>query len=463
MNAADGPSQPKTPWLLSNKDFKQLTNVDHIDEWLLFIFWDNGITSPNDSYIKLHLARFQYTNLDCSFCGALDKHYVLNTGQWKCKKCFRTFSLTSGTYIENTKLGCHMWWRFSFLIGEKKVTNSSTIAHDLGLTQKTTWGMIETLRRARKETSDKKFLNGQEALSFNNIHEVIDVLLKSRTKSTPKTDLLKQIYGCVVNHKEIPFKEISYFPLTSQSAWKKIHLQFKYKDVFMDIVKMTRIKIFRGDGAIGEERYVLCSPEYQKPTHIKNMFNALVLDKKSNLKTSTLESGEVTQTDEKEDVLEIPIEPDSEIVSEPPIFPVEEEVPDSDSLPEVKTEPVPPILSPLTKKECTKKECRKIKPISEFYKIQNSDKYVAWCKECISTHTKQSRLRERTEKAKTPSPSPKYTIKTKDKIDNSLKPEKIAKTKKGMSPKKIAKEISKKELLDNFNRNKIFNFLNLKP
>lgn len=169
-------------WLISNADLQLITN-DYEWDWVLAKFIDNGITSPEDAYWKLRTSRFEYTNPDCPFCEVIDKHYELNSECWKCKSCLKKFTITSGTYIENSKLDYYHWWRFAYLMGELKITNGGVIANDLELTHKTVWGMIETVRVSRKQTSDKKFVNGNEVLVFKNIYEVIDLLIKRKPKS----------------------------------------------------------------------------------------------------------------------------------------------------------------------------------------------------------------------------------------------------------------------------------------
>ena len=43
----------------------------------------------------------------CPDCGVLDAHYNIRTRrQWRCRHCFRTFSVTSGTPFADHKVGC---------------------------------------------------------------------------------------------------------------------------------------------------------------------------------------------------------------------------------------------------------------------------------------------------------------------------------------------------------------------
>lgn len=166
-------------WLITNAELREISN-DYEWDWVLHKFLDNGITTIEDAFEKIKYTRFEYTNPDCPHCGATDKHYELNSELWKCKKCLKKFTITSGTYIENTKLEYYHIWRFCYLVGDLKIANSRVIAKDLGVTQLTAWRMIDTLRTARKEQSNKKFVNGGEVLVFDHIYEPLELLLKLR-------------------------------------------------------------------------------------------------------------------------------------------------------------------------------------------------------------------------------------------------------------------------------------------
>lgn len=178
---------PERKWLLSNEDFNDLAQLNdpNWSDWGLNVLWDNGITSPEDSLSRFSSVRFEYSLPDCTFCGAVEEHYPEGDDRWKCRKCRKSFSLTSQTYLDNTKLAYYHWHRFAYLIGEMKVTNSHVIANDLGLPQKTAWSMIETLREARKQETDYKFKNGQDILSFEHIFEVLCLLLTRTNKQLP--------------------------------------------------------------------------------------------------------------------------------------------------------------------------------------------------------------------------------------------------------------------------------------
>ncbi len=63
--------------------------------------------SDMEAFEMFKSIRFNVTNGDvvCPCCGSLEKPYFLKTRmQFRCKECFYTFSVTSGTIFANHKL-----------------------------------------------------------------------------------------------------------------------------------------------------------------------------------------------------------------------------------------------------------------------------------------------------------------------------------------------------------------------
>lgn len=164
-------------WLLSDADFGLITN-NHEWDWVVDKLISNGITSPTDALNRFKYTRFEYSYEDCPKCGLSAPHYRLRDEDvWKCKGCGRNFTITACTYMDNTKLEYYQWFRFCYLLGALKITNSSVIAQDIGVTQKTAWWMLDTVRKARKENTERKFVNGNEVLVFDHLYQPLELLL----------------------------------------------------------------------------------------------------------------------------------------------------------------------------------------------------------------------------------------------------------------------------------------------
>lgn len=90
----------------------------------------------------------------CPHCGH-DKIYSLSRkNAYKCAQCRKNFSITVGTIFENTKLPLRVWFGAIWLItNHKKGIASTTLATDLGITQKTAWFVLHRLRHAARTRS----------------------------------------------------------------------------------------------------------------------------------------------------------------------------------------------------------------------------------------------------------------------------------------------------------------------
>lgn len=178
-------------WLFDDSDYNLITNNNEYD-WVFMKLRDNGITSPSDSLDTFKYIRFEYSYEDCPKCGLVDKHYKLSFDCWKCKGCENKFTITSCTYLNNTKLEYYQWFRFCYLLGNLKITNSCNIAQDIKVTQKTAWWMLDTVRTARKENTEQKFKNGAEVLTFNHFYDIVELLLKR--KEQPEIHFNEQLF-----------------------------------------------------------------------------------------------------------------------------------------------------------------------------------------------------------------------------------------------------------------------------
>lgn len=84
------------------------------------------------------------------------------TNVHKCYACRNRFSIKVGTIFEDTKIPLRTWMMAIWLItNHKKGIASTTLATDLGVTQKTAWFMLHRLRHAARTQSFNKPLDGE--------------------------------------------------------------------------------------------------------------------------------------------------------------------------------------------------------------------------------------------------------------------------------------------------------------
>jgi transposase-like protein len=98
----------------------------------------------------------------CPYC-THDKAYTLSrANKYRCADCSRNFSVTVGTIFEDTKLPFRVWFGAIWLItNHPKGIASTTLAKDLGITQKSAWFLLHRLRHAARTRSFNKPLTGK--------------------------------------------------------------------------------------------------------------------------------------------------------------------------------------------------------------------------------------------------------------------------------------------------------------
>jgi transposase-like protein len=90
----------------------------------------------------------------CPACGHQDHYYLKTQRRWKCKECYKQFSVKLGTIFEDSPLSLDKWlvalW---MLVNCKNGISSYEVSRDLGISQKAAWFMMHRLRRALQKGS----------------------------------------------------------------------------------------------------------------------------------------------------------------------------------------------------------------------------------------------------------------------------------------------------------------------
>lgn len=86
----------------------------------------------------------------CPHCGYTEKAYKIEGGKrFKCgnKDCHKKYSVTVGTFFENSNIGLRTWFAAMYLItAHKKGISSLQLSRDLNIHQKTAWFMLHRIR-----------------------------------------------------------------------------------------------------------------------------------------------------------------------------------------------------------------------------------------------------------------------------------------------------------------------------
>ena len=129
------------------KQFKTLAD-------LYLVFSDNQVALDHFKAIRWRNGEF------CPYCGVTEV-YTLKANRYQCKECRNTFSILVGTVFENTKLPLRVWFGAMWLIANHpKGIASTTLARDLGITQKSAWFVLHRLRYAARAQSFNSPLSG---------------------------------------------------------------------------------------------------------------------------------------------------------------------------------------------------------------------------------------------------------------------------------------------------------------
>ena len=98
----------------------------------------------------------------CPLCGSTKVYHFSDKRTHKCGDCRKRFSIKVGTIFEDTKIELRKWIMAIWMItSHKKGIASTTLAKDLGVTQKTAWFMLHRLRHAARTQSFNKPLDGE--------------------------------------------------------------------------------------------------------------------------------------------------------------------------------------------------------------------------------------------------------------------------------------------------------------
>jgi transposase-like protein len=93
----------------------------------------------------------------CVACGCKEHYWLKTQRRWKCKDCYKQFSVKLDTIFEDSPLGLDKWlialW---MLVNCKNGVSSYELSRDLGISQKSAWFLLHRLRLALQQKSIEK-------------------------------------------------------------------------------------------------------------------------------------------------------------------------------------------------------------------------------------------------------------------------------------------------------------------
>jgi len=98
----------------------------------------------------------------CPACGHKDHYWLASQKRWKCKECWKQFSVKVGTIFEDSPISLSKWLVAMWMVGNCKNGISSWEIHRaIGVCQKTAWFMMHRIRLSMHRGSFEVKLGGE--------------------------------------------------------------------------------------------------------------------------------------------------------------------------------------------------------------------------------------------------------------------------------------------------------------
>lgn len=123
-------------------------------------------TFSNEDFCRRFLAMQRWHGKPvCPNCKSSKKIYNIEENKrYKCSECKYKFSVTVGTFFENTKVKLGDWFVAIYICNShSKGISSLQLAIDLNITQKTAWFMLHRIREGLREKAPHMLSNVVEA------------------------------------------------------------------------------------------------------------------------------------------------------------------------------------------------------------------------------------------------------------------------------------------------------------
>jgi transposase-like protein len=93
----------------------------------------------------------------CPKCAHNEHYYLASQRRWKCKECYKQFSVKVGTIFEDSAIPLDKWLAALWmLVNCKNGISSYEVGRALGITQKSAWFVLHRLRLAIQNASMNK-------------------------------------------------------------------------------------------------------------------------------------------------------------------------------------------------------------------------------------------------------------------------------------------------------------------
>ncbi len=134
----------------------------------------------------------------CPLCGSTRVYHFADKRTHKCGDCRKRFSIKVGTIFQDSKIELRKWMLAVWMItSHKKGIASTTLARDLGVTQKTAWFMLQRLRYAARTQSFNAPLAGEVEIDETYVGGKAANRHKGDPKNSPGTGGKTAVIGAI--------------------------------------------------------------------------------------------------------------------------------------------------------------------------------------------------------------------------------------------------------------------------
>ena len=138
---------------------------------------------PTEESAISHFYQIRYNGiLTCPHCGSTDKVYRCNNRikACRCKNCDNMFSPFKDTIFEKSTTDLRKWFlAIHLLLNARKGFSAKHLQREIGVTYKTAWSMLNKIRLAMGNESDRK--------AFSKIVEVDETYIGGKGQKYPKS------------------------------------------------------------------------------------------------------------------------------------------------------------------------------------------------------------------------------------------------------------------------------------
>jgi transposase-like protein len=114
----------------------------------------------------------------CPSCGKQDHYYLAKQKRWKCKECWKQFSVKQGSIFEDSPIPLNKWLLAMWMLANcKNGVSSYEIHRAIGVSQKSAWFMLQRIRLAMRPVLPNKL--GGEGSEVETDETVIGGKLKN--------------------------------------------------------------------------------------------------------------------------------------------------------------------------------------------------------------------------------------------------------------------------------------------